>query len=72
MLSQSTNVTDRQTDGQTDDMRSQDRTLQCTKVHRTVKRSYRIRMSFALLYTATLRYRIPTIDIYLRRYTGSC
>jgi len=27
MCSQSTNVTDRQTDGQTDDMRSQDRTL---------------------------------------------
>jgi len=37
MWSQSTNVTDGRTDRQTDDMRSQDRALKWTKLHRAVK-----------------------------------
>jgi len=43
MWSQSTNVTDRQTDGQTDD--SDRNTALCTKVHRAVKTVGRITYS---------------------------
>ena len=49
-----TSQTDRKTDRQTDDMRLQDRALQCTKVHRAVTAQCTQQITFTHLINETL------------------